>query len=72
MYDGDTAVLKIGYTIETNEELRNFKNSKMNFIDLGCNNIRSFTANGDVIQSLYMFTKILDDDKSKLTRPVFS
>lgn len=71
-YDGDTVVLKIAYTLETNEELKNFANSKMNFIDLGCNNIRSFTANGDVVQSLYVFTKILENDKIKLSKPVFN
>jgi len=72
MYDGDTMVVKIGYTVETNEELRKFANSKANFIDLGASNIRSFAHNSDIIQSLYSFTKILDDDISKLSKPLFS
>ena len=41
----------------------------MNFIDLGANSIRS--SSGDVIQSLYAFTKTLNADESKLTDPKF-
>ena len=68
-YDGDTAVVKGVYTVEANEELRQFRNSKMNFIDLGAGSIRSSSA--DVIQSLYSITKVLSTDESKLTAPKF-
>lgn len=68
-YDGDTAVVKGMYTIEANDELKKFKESKMNFIDLGGNCIRSSSA--DVIQSLYALTKLLSEDESKITNPVF-
>lgn len=68
-YDGDTVVVKGAFTIETNEELRKFRDSKMNFIDFGSSNIRSSTK--DVIQSLYCLTKILDVDKTKLSNPKF-
>ena len=68
-YDGDTVVIKGAYTVEANEELRRFKNSKMNFVDLGAGSVRSSSA--DVIQSLYALTKILSEDESKITNPVF-
>ena len=68
-YDGDTVTIKIAYTDEANKELQEFVKKKENFIDLDGGSIRSSSA--DVIQSLYSLTKILDDDKSKLTQPTF-
>ena len=68
-YDGDTVTIKIMYTDEANQELREFVNKKENFIDLDGTSIRS--SSGDVIQSLYSLTKVLDNDKSKLTQPTF-
>lgn len=68
-YDGDTVTIKILYTDEANEELRQFVKKKENFIDLDGISVRSSSA--DVIQSLYSLTKVLDDDKSKLTQPTF-
>lgn len=68
-YDGDTVTVKGVYIRETNRELQDLQNSKMNFIDLGGSNIRNSGA--DVIQSLYALTKILNSDKDKLVDPVF-
>lgn len=68
-YDGDTVSLKGVFTNEANDELRKFQNSKANFIDLGASNIRK--SEHDCIQSIYVITKILDSDKSKITDPVF-
>lgn len=68
-YDGDTITVKAAFTNEANEELKEFRDTKMNFIDLGSSNIRSSSA--DVIQSLYSFTKILDADKKLITNPEF-
>lgn len=68
-YDGDTVTIKIMYTDEANQELREFVNKKENFIDLDGTSIRS--SSGDVIQSLYSLTKVLDNDKLKLTQPTF-
>lgn len=68
-YDGDTITVKAAFTNEANEELREFRDTKMNFIDLGSSNIRSSSA--DVIQSLYSFTKVLDTDKKLLSNPEF-
>lgn len=69
-YDGDQVTVKGAFLRETNEELRNFQNSKANFIDLGGENIRMNDA--DSIQSLYALTKILEVDKKKLVDPVFT
>jgi len=68
-YDGDTITLKGVFVNETNDELKKFRDSKMNFIDFGSTNIRA--SSKDVIQSLYNLTKVLDDDKKLLTAPVF-
>ena len=68
-YDGDTVTCKGVFTVEANEELKQFQMSKRNFIDLGGQNVRVSSA--DVIQSLYCLTKILDADKDKMVNPVF-
>ena len=68
-YDGDTVVIKGAFTSETSDELRRFRDSKMNFIDFGSSNIRS--SSKDVIQSVYNLTKILDTDKATLSDPIF-
>ena len=60
-YDGDTVTCKGVYTMEANEELNNFLNSKQNFIDFGCSPLRTSTA--DAVQSIYALTKILNDTK---------
>lgn len=60
-FDGDTVTSKGVYTMEANEELRNFANSKQNFIDFGCSPSR--TSTGDAVQSIYALTKILNDTK---------
>lgn len=68
-YDGDTGVMKGSFFNETNDELKKFMNSKVNFIDMGCTNIR-VSAN-ESIQAIYNLTKVLYEDKGKLTAPVF-
>ena len=61
MYDGDQITCKGVYTVEANQELREFLNSKQNFMDFGCKPLRSSTA--DVIQSIYALTKVLNGTK---------
>lgn len=68
-FDGDQMTVKGVFTDEANEELRQFKNSKKNFISFGGGNLRSVEA--DVVQSLYNLTKVLNEDKKKLSSPVF-
>lgn len=58
-FDGDQVTCKGVYTIEANEELEEFMNSKENFMDFGCKPLRESTA--DVIQSVYALTKVLSD-----------
>ena len=60
-FDGDTVTSKGVYTVEANEELREFSNSKQNFIDFGCGPLR--TSSGDAIQSIYALTKVLNDTR---------
>lgn len=68
-YDGDTGVMKGSFFKETNEELADFVDSKANFIDLGCSNIR--VSSNEAVQSLYNLTKVLNADENKLTNPEF-
>lgn len=68
-YDGDTGVMKGSFFKETNEELASFVDSKANFINLGCENIR--VSSNEAVQSLYNLTKVLSQDEDKLTDPIF-
>jgi len=68
-YDGDQCVVKGVFTDEANDEIEEFMKDKKNFIGFGANNIR--LVEGDSIQSLYCLTKILDQDKDKLSLPKF-
>ena len=68
-FDGDTVTLKIPYTEEANAELREFVKKKGNIIDFNGTSLRSLDKDG--IQCLYAFTKVLENDKSKLTQPTF-
>lgn len=68
-YDGDQVSIKGAYTVETNEELIKFMNSKKNFLDLGSTNMR--VSSNEAIQSLYSMTKVLPETESKLTYPTY-
>ena len=67
MYDGDTATAKSVYTTEAIEEADAFINSKFNFVNLGCTNVR--IVKKDAVQSIYNLTKVLPG--TKLVDPVF-
>lgn len=60
-FDGDQVTCKGVYTLEANEELKEFMNSKQNFMDFGCGPLRA--SEGDVIQSIFALTRILSDVK---------
>lgn len=68
-YDGDMGQVKGSFFNETNQELANFTNSKANFINMACTNIR--VSEKEAVQSLYNMTLVLRDDASKLTDPKF-
>ena len=68
-YDGDTISSRGVYLDEANDELEEFMKTKKNFIGLGGSNIR--TVKKDTVQTMYCLTKVLDVDKTKLTKPVF-
>ena len=68
-YDGDMGQVKGSFFNETNQELANFTNSKANFINMACTNIR--VSEKEAVQSLYNMTLVLRDDTSKLTDPKF-
>lgn len=68
-YDGDTAVMKGSFFKETNDELKKFVQTKVNFIDMSCSNVR--VSNNEAVQAIYNLTKVLYTDKEKLSDPVF-
>ena len=68
-FDGDQMTVKGVFTEEANRELLEFKTSKKNFINFGGSNLRTVAA--DVVQSLYNLTKVLNEDKKKLSSPIF-
>lgn len=68
-YDGDSVGVKGVWIQESNKELREFIKSKSHYINFSGSNIR--TGSNEAIQSLYSMTKVLDQDKSILTDPVF-
>ena len=63
-YDGDTVSVKGVFTDEANEELMKKANDKMNFVNFAAKSTR--TSGGQVAQSLYNLTLILNSDKDKL------
>lgn len=68
-YDGDTGMVKGSFIKETNEELERFSNSKANFINMSCENIR--VSEKEAVQAVYNFTKVLSTEEGKLTNPIF-
>ena len=54
---------------ESNKELRDFIKSKSHYINFSGDNVR--VPSNESVQSMYSLTKVLDQDKSKLTKPVF-
>lgn len=67
--DGDQCSVKGIYSVEANEELLKFMNSKQNFLDLGGINIR--ISSNEAVQSLYSMTKVLPETEKRLTYPTY-
>ena len=65
----DSVGVKGVWIQESNKELRDFLNSKSHYINFSGSNIRK--PSHEAIQSLYSMTKVLDQDKDKLTNPKF-
>lgn len=59
--DGDQTSVKGVFTIEANEELNAYRNSKANFITMGGNNIRK--SSNEAVNAIYNMTKVLDGTK---------
>lgn len=65
--DGDTVTAKATFTIEANDELHKYMDSKANFIDFGAHSVN--TSDLEALQSLYNLTKIIDE--KQLGKPEF-
>ena len=68
MYDGDQIKLKMAYSIESNEELKRYMESKAQFITLSGSNGR--VGDKEAIQAMYSMTLVLPDAKNKLTQKI--
>ena len=68
-YDGDQISVKGVYSVEANDELDKFMNSKSSVIGFGAEAAKVNT--NESIQSLYSLTKILPQDQEKITNPIF-
>ena len=67
-YDGDQVTLKMAYSIESNEELKKYMNSKAQFITASGSNGR--LADKEAIQAMYNMTLVLPEDKDKMTQNI--
>ena len=67
-YDGDQVTVKMAYSVESNEELKKYMNSKAQFITLSGSNGRM--ADKEAIQAMYNMTLVLPEDKHKLTKEI--
>lgn len=67
--DGDQTTVKGVFSEEANEELEKQLQSKSHYFNLGGSGVR--TSDKEAIQSLYNLTLCLEDDKEKMTNPVF-
>ena len=61
----DQVTLKVAYTVEANEELMKYMDSKAQFVTLAGSNGR--LAGAEAIQAIYNLTLVLKADKSKVT-----
>ena len=64
----DQVTLKVAYSVEANEELRKYANSKAQFITLAGKNGR--LAGNEAIQAMYNLTLVIGVDMQKLTSQV--
>lgn len=67
-YDGDQVTLKMAYSVESNEELKKYMDSKAQFITLSGANGRK--ADKEAIQAMYNLSLVLPEDKNKLTQDI--
>ena len=67
--DGDQVTVKAVFTEEANEELDKQLRAKSHYFNLGGRGVRS--SSNEALQSLYNLTLCLNDDKVRMTNPVF-
>lgn len=67
--DGDQVTVKGVYSDEANAELMKIIDSRKNLLGLDAKAVR--TSEKEASLSMYCLTRILDEDKKKITSPVF-
>lgn len=68
-YDGDQATVKVVFSEDANKELDEQIKSKAHYFNFCGKGIAS--SDKEAIQSLYNLTLCLEDDKKKITNPIF-
>lgn len=69
-YDGDQVTVRVLFSEEANIECDKKLNSKINYISLGGDALRS--SSNECIQAMYNLTLVLNKDKDKLSNPKFA
>ena len=67
--DGDQCTIKGIFSEEANRELDKQLSSKSHYFNLGGKGVRS--SDKEAMQSLYSLTLCLEDDKGKMSTPIF-
>lgn len=68
-YDGDQVTVKMVYSEEANQELMEIIDSRRNLLGLDAKGVRE--SDKEAIQAMYSLTRVLDEDKKKISSPVF-
>ena len=67
--DGDQVTIKGVFSEEANAELDEQLRAKSHYFNLGSKGVR--TSDKEAIQSLYNLTLCLEEDKAKMSNPIF-
>lgn len=68
-YDGDQVTLKFLYSEEANKEALEIIRSRKHLLGLDGKYVRE--SDKEAIQAMYSLTRVLDEDKKKISSPVF-
>ena len=65
----DQVTVKMVYSEEANQELMKIIDSRRNLLGLDAKGVRE--SDKEAIQAMYSLTRVLDEDKKKISSPIF-
>ena len=68
-YKMDQVTVKMVYSEEANQELMKIIDSRRNLLGLDAKGVRE--SDKEAIQAMYSLTRVLDEDKKKISSPIF-